>query len=111
MTESIKSKLVEGKKAKKSEDSLSIDVDGLDFSPTFCKSFSSTLLRRCVAATIVTNSQFSRAGFVLDVFSYGIFNTTEEFLEMVKTVPTVVVEIQVKLTRCCSTLYEACVAE
>ena len=90
----IRSKIGEGKKVKKGE-AVPIDLEGLDLSPQFCKSFSPSILRKCLALTINKSLRYSRIGYILDVFSYGIVSTTEELAEILGEPPTLMVEIQV----------------
>jgi hypothetical protein len=95
LTDIVRSKINEGKKLKKGEEVGPIDLEGLDLSPQFCKTFSPNLLRKCLAVTIAKSFQYARIGYILDVFSYGIVSTPDELTEMLGESPNLIVEIQV----------------
>lgn len=89
----VRKKLSEGKKAKKSDDpNAPIDINAIDFSSTFCKSFDVQISRRLLKAFIENNLSCSRFGYVLDAFDS--IQSPVDLSEVLSPLPDLLIEIQ-----------------
>lgn len=78
----LEAKFNEGKKLSKDKNApppeVKVNLQAGDITDTFCASLPAPLVRKCIAAILLTDNQCKRKGYVLDVWGFdGVLSTAD----------------------------------